>query len=234
MKKIYLLLLLSAYSAGAGAQTLINEQYASSVIAFSSQYGGGPGYNAIQALGASDVYPNCGDNQYAWTSASPDGQREYLVLGFTIPQPVNTIRIYQNVAPGAVDTVYLRNASTSAWNQVYVATAAGIGPCVQLLEIKITTTAYNVDAIRIAINSPVVGYYNEIDAVSLPTLMKCLMHGSRPAIPLLHSVASMVLLRVLIALFRSWALKPFTRVVEIMGMPGVLQHRIILPVNLLL
>lgn len=168
MKKIYLFTALSLFLFSLSrAQTLINDQYASSVIAFSSEYGASPGnYSAAQALGAPDVYPACGNNVLSWSSSSADSQREFLVLGFTTPQPVNTIRIYQNVASGAIDTVYLRNASNGLWTQVYMATAAA-GPCASILEIRIATTAYNVDAIRIAVNSPAVPDWNEIDAVSI-------------------------------------------------------------------
>lgn len=175
MKNCYLLLLLMGISVMLQAQTLRPVQYASAVIAFSSEYAAAPaGFSSTQVLGSPDVYPNCGDSPNAWASTSADGQREFLVLGYSTPQPVNTIRIYQTVAPGAIDTVYLREAGTGTWHTVYTATAAAPVPgntCpgqnYLLLEITIPTTTYNVDAIRIALNSPAVGYYNELDAVGI-------------------------------------------------------------------
>ncbi|MBI4945908.1 MAG: hypothetical protein HY840_05850 [Bacteroidetes bacterium] len=149
-----------------GSFNAFSQQYASSVIAYSTQYGAGPNYWAIQATGAPNV-ATYSDNVNAWVSATANGQREYLVLGFTTPQPVSTIKIYQTYAPGAIDTVYLRNASTGVWTSVYTATASAGAPVITILTINIATTAYNVDAIRIAINSPAVANWNEIDAVSV-------------------------------------------------------------------
>lgn len=174
MKKLILFLFMLLPVLILHAQSLRPEQYASSVIAFSSQYGT-TNYSAARALGRPDVFPACGNNINAWTSATENGQREFLVLGFSSPQPVNTIRIYQNVAPGAIDTVFLRDASTGSWHEVYSTTAAAPGDGTScpgdqymLLEISIATTSYNVDAIRIAINSPAVtNYWNEIDAVGI-------------------------------------------------------------------
>jgi hypothetical protein len=176
MKKIYLLIFLVVAGSCLQAQTLINEQYASSVIGFSSEYGASPGnYSAAKALGAPNAYPVCSDSPEAWLTATINGQREFLVLGFSTPQPVSTIRIYQNVEPGTIDTVYLRESVTNIWHQVYVHTASEPIPgnsCpgldYLLLEIKIPVTSYNADAVRIALNSPAGPlYWKEIDAVSI-------------------------------------------------------------------
>ena len=142
-------------------------QYADNVINFSSQFSASCNA-ATAALGAPDVV-GCGDNCNAWASLTPDGQREYLVLGFLTPQPVTTIYIYENYNPDAVDTVYLRNAATQVWTQVFSQTAH-VTTCPNVLTITIPTTPYNVDAIRIAVNSPAIPDYNEIDAVEIYTL----------------------------------------------------------------
>ena len=141
-------------------------QYASSVIAFSSEYPTAPAYGSVQILGAPDVSAY-GDNANAWTNADADNQREFIVVGFTTPLPVSVIKIYETYTPGAIDTVYLRDASTGIWNTVYTATAAATPPILTILTINIATTPYNVDALRIATNSPVVLGWNEIDAVEI-------------------------------------------------------------------
>ena len=140
--------------------------YPSSVIDFSSQYSGG-GYTADKALGTPDVYPSCGDYSNAWASASTDGQREYIVLGYSTPQQVTNVVVYQTFNAGAVDTVYLRDAGTGNWNTVYTATAAPASTCPLMINIEMPVTSYNVDAVRLALNSPAVTGYNEIDAVGL-------------------------------------------------------------------
>ncbi len=152
-------------------------QFASSVISFSSQYST-TNYSAGKALGAPDV-PSCSDNSNAWASLTADGQREYLELGFALPQQVNRIQIYQTFNTGAIDTVYVRNASNGNWVQVYVATAA-LGACIHVLKIKIPLTSFNVDAVRIAVNSPAISTWNEIDAVSIEHFIQnsLLINGS--------------------------------------------------------
>ena len=152
-------------------------QFASSVIAYSSQYSA-PNWAAAQALGVPNTYPAYGDINTAWASLAGDSQREFLELGFTTPQPVSTIKIYETYNPGAIDTVYLRDASTGVWNSIY-ATTASVGTAIaNILTINIATTLYNVDAIRIAVNSPAVPGWNEIDAVSIETLVNTSCGGT--------------------------------------------------------
>jgi hypothetical protein len=151
------------------AQTRIYEQYASSVIAYSTQYNTGT-YGAAQIVGKPNRFPACGGDS-VWTTSTFNGQREFMVVGFAIPQPVNTVRIYQTKAPGSIDTVYIRNSSNGAWQTIYTATAAAVTCNAEtrtgLLEIRIPATAYNVDALRFAVNSPTVDDYQEFDAVGI-------------------------------------------------------------------
>lgn len=140
-------------------------QFASSVINYSSQWSS-TSWSAYQATGAPNTC-GCGDIATAWASSSTDGQREFLVLGFSSPQVVSQINIYETYNPGAVDTVYLRNSSTNTWNMVWFGTASPATPCPRVFTINIPTTPYTVNAIRIAINSPAVPGWNEIDAVEI-------------------------------------------------------------------
>ncbi|MFL5738715.1 MAG: T9SS type A sorting domain-containing protein [Flavisolibacter sp.] len=140
-------------------------QYVGSVLAFSSQYST-TSWNANQVKGAPDTYPNCGDIATAWAPATQDGGREFLVLGFTYPAKTNRIRIFETNEPGFVDTVYLRDASNGTWHQIYSATAASNTMCPYVLELNFTTTTYDVDAVRIAMDNNIPGW-NEIDAVEM-------------------------------------------------------------------
>lgn len=170
--KLYFLWALLLASASSYAQTLRPVQWASSVIAVSSEFNPSPGnFSAIKLLGKPEFYPQCGSNSNCWAPATQNGQREFFVVGFATPQAVNNIRIYQSWGPGAVDTVYVRNASNGAWTTVYQTTAVNQAACPgasqQLLEINLATTGYNVDAVRVAINSPLNTNWNEFDAVSI-------------------------------------------------------------------
>ena len=146
----------------------IDQQFASKVLGFSSQ-NSNVGYTAKQALGTPNVYPNYGVSTNAWISNTPDGQREYLVLGFANAQAINFVDIYETANTGAVDTVFVKNPTTLAWDMVYSRTATAAPPTLVAKKTRISfpITAYAVSEIRIAINSQIVAGYNAIDAVSI-------------------------------------------------------------------
>ncbi len=163
-------------------------QYASEVIDFSSQYNLSvpQRWYAVQALGEENVYDTLqddfgyGDNINAWSPLTADSQREYLVLGFDTIQTVNRIEIYETYYPGAIDTVYLRNAETGKWKLIYSKPAiTDLPEEARIFKILLGETPFLVDAIRIAINSPAISDkvnengdkieygWNEIDAVAI-------------------------------------------------------------------
>lgn len=141
-------------------------RYASSVIAFSSEYNS-TSWSASQLLGQPNVYPNYGDIAGAWASTTQDGQREFLVLGFSDPGPIQSIAIYETYNPGAVDTIYVKNPGTGQWQVVWSGTATAASPQARIVVANFTMTSFNVSEVRIAINSPTVSGWNEIDAVGI-------------------------------------------------------------------
>lgn len=142
-------------------------QYASSVIGFSSQYSSG-GWSANRALGEENIYPLYGDFSGAWASFTTDSQREFLILGFEESQTVKKIEIFETFNPGAIDTIFLRNSATQKWVTVYAHKALPDLPATaRIFSIHLIETRYKADAIRLAINSPAVAGWNEIDAVAI-------------------------------------------------------------------
>ncbi len=142
-------------------------QYAATVLRFSSQYSSN-NWSATKALGEQDVFPNYGDNPRAWASLTENGQREFLELGFETTQTVRTIQIYETYNPGAIDTVYLRNSTSKKWIKVYAKPAVtNLPEESRIFTIQLIETEYFADAIRLAINSPEVSGWNEIDAVAV-------------------------------------------------------------------
>jgi len=142
-------------------------QYASKTIKFSSQYSSG-NWSATKALGKEDVYPKYGDFLNAWASLTDDNQREFLELSFDTLQTVRTIEIFETYNPGAIDTVYLRDVSTKKWKKIYAkAAVTNLEDKSRIFSIYFIETDYFVDAIRLAINSPAVDGWNEIDAVAI-------------------------------------------------------------------
>lgn len=155
---LFLLLLCSA----AEAQI----KYATRATAWSTQYYETSTWTAQQAAGAPNT-SGCGDYGTAWASKTQDGRREFLELEFADPAPVSRIFIHETYNPGAVDTVYVLNPNTGLFEKVYERTAAPGAPCPRALSIAFPLTAFPVSKIRIAINSPAVSGYNEIDAVGV-------------------------------------------------------------------
>lgn len=156
------LLLTASFIIKSEAQTI---NYVDSVIKFSSQYELYD-WSAKQVLGFPDVYPWYGDSPNAWASKSADNQREYLELYFTNGIPVDSIWIYETYNAGAVDTVYVKNPNTNQWVTVYSG-AAGLIASSRIFKIGFPMTSFNVSEVRIAVNSPAVTGWNEIDAVAV-------------------------------------------------------------------
>ncbi len=144
----------------------VDTRFANSVLGFSSQ-NAASGFSADQSLGSPNVYPQYAISPDSWVSATADGQREYLVLAFANPAPINFIDIYETSGPGAVDTVFVRNPGTLNYDMVYSATAAAAPPVARKNRITFPLTAYNVSEVRIALNSPAVVGFNTIDAVGI-------------------------------------------------------------------
>jgi len=151
-------------------------QHASAVINFSSQYSSGS-WSANRALGEANVYPVYGDNTGAWASITPDDQREFLVLGFEESQTVKKIEIFETYNPGAIDSIFnpgaidsifLRNSETQTWITVYAkAPQTDLPEAARIFSVHLIETIFKADAIRLAINSPAVAGWNEIDAVAI-------------------------------------------------------------------
>lgn len=140
-------------------------RYVHQVSRYSSQYGGN--WSASQIIGAPDVYPSYGDLPGAWASGSPDGQREFLELKFLNPKPIKGVILFETFNPGAIDTVYVRDPVSQQWVVVWTGVANPQPPLAKAFSISFPTTTFDVSEVRIAINSPVVSGYNELDAVGL-------------------------------------------------------------------
>ncbi|MFT6815122.1 MAG: hypothetical protein ACJAZ3_001021 [Sphingobacteriales bacterium] len=174
MKNIILLLISFLALFGACKKSKMEEpvvlknlsQYADKVIDFSSEYST-THWSAMQLLGAENTYPDYGDLTTAWASKTADGQREHLVLEFDTSQFIKQILIFETFNPGAIDTVYINNIETNNWKKVYTSSANFIAHESSILEIQIPSESFKSNRIRIAINSPAVESYNEIDAVKI-------------------------------------------------------------------
>ena len=141
--------------------------YADSVIAFSSEWSSSS-WNHNEVLGHFNTYPCYGDISTSWASASSGAEREFLELYFNNAAPIDSILIYETYNAGAIDTVYVKNPNTNAWEVVYTATPTNITSS-RILKIGFPTTAFNVSEVRIAIYSQGTSW-NEIDAVAINSI----------------------------------------------------------------
>lgn len=142
------------------------QRFASGVARVSASFSSND-FNSQQALGTTNVFPELGPIPGQWISETGDGQREYIELNFPSPAPINYISVYETFNPGAIDTIYVKNPTSGVFEIVYTNTAAVNANGVNVLEVDFPLTAFNVDQIRIALNSPAVPGFNGIDAVRI-------------------------------------------------------------------
>lgn len=144
----------------------VDTLFASEVISYSSQWSSGK-WSAQKVLGEPDVYPTHADDTTAWASLTENGQREYLELRFSETRIISQVIIYETLYPGTVDTVYVKNPATGLWELVWSGTALPQPLIARAFTVSFPLTPFTVNEIRIALNSPAVPYWNEIDAVAI-------------------------------------------------------------------
>jgi len=148
-----------------GASGFISRQWATSAVAssqFEPVY-----YSSSRACGTPDVYPAHSDNQNAWASATPDGGREWLQLAYPAPRPIARIDVYETFHPGAIDSIYVRDADDGSLHLVYSAVPVALPPVATILNVVFPETLFPVDAVRVTLASDQVPNWNEIDAVAI-------------------------------------------------------------------
>lgn len=138
-------------------------QWAVSAVA-SSEYGN-PDWSAMQATGAPDTHPTCGDEVTAWASAASDGV-DWLELSYNTPVIPTEINIYETHSPGQIVTVELIDTS-GAYHQVYTAQPE-LKDCPNILTIPVTDLDVEITGVKLSLNQSVLdATWNEIDAVEL-------------------------------------------------------------------
>lgn len=121
-----------------------------------------------QVTGAPDTFQP-GDQSTAWASQSTDNQAEWLLCHYADPVDLRAVVIHESFNPGAVTKVSVFDAEdheVTAWE--------GVDPTQRKAQFGISVIPVKVDfkvsKIRIAIDSPAVPGFNEIDAVGLRDL----------------------------------------------------------------
>jgi hypothetical protein len=165
-----LVVCLLSFAASSNAALL--DQWASSVIDYSSYYYD-PSWSKnisdsapTQALGAPDTF-SYGDQVTAWAPMAENGTKEYITLGYTTPVYANGVTIRETWGNGfvyQVDLLDLNNVLHTVWTGT---DPSQPGSPVDF-SINFTETTYLVTGVRIYIDTNhSLGTWEEIDAVQL-------------------------------------------------------------------
>ncbi len=121
-----------------------------------------PGWHAMKACGPPDANPKR-DDPNAWASASGDMGLQWLELTYPTPVRASGARIYEVNAPGAVAEVKARTPQGD-WRTLWSGTASGNGAPLLL---EWPATDFDVQTIRLVLDTDRTPGWNEIDAVEL-------------------------------------------------------------------
>lgn len=118
-----------------------------------------------QILGIPDTMM-AGDIETAWASETADEKREWVIVGYENAVMPKTLAIHETYNPGAVDKVTVFDADGEevvAWEGADP-TPQGSGKGISVIPLKVD---FEVQRLKIYVNSPAVSGWNEIDAVAL-------------------------------------------------------------------
>ncbi len=142
--------------------------FAGRVNNFSTEYDVYPqGWSAYQILGVPNVYPAYGDIEDAFNPENFGIQRDFIDIGYDNYGPIDSIFIYQTYTPGFIDSVFVKNPGTQAWDLVYSAIPAPGPPVSSILAIGFPMTSYPVNELRLTLANDTAPDWVEIDAVSI-------------------------------------------------------------------
>ena len=147
----------------AGSKTV---RFANRVISYSSEFSN-INLGSLQALGAPDVEEGESFSPNQWIGETADGQREFIELGFSNPQKINFIDIYETLSTGAIDSVFIKE--NGSYVNVFARSLA-MSPgdtSANVLRITFDTTSFDISEIRITLASDSISGFNGIDAVGI-------------------------------------------------------------------
>lgn len=148
----------------AGASAAPIQQYASSVVGFSSQWSP-TSWSAAQALGAPNTFAY-GDIATAWATGSANGSLEWISVGFDTEVYANGATIRETSGNGFVyqiDVIDTLGNLHKVWDGVD--TSAANVPFD--FSVSWDTTSYLVAGLKVYVDTNHTGTWEEIDAIQL-------------------------------------------------------------------
>lgn len=141
-----------------------SDQYASSVINFSSQWSTTT-WSAAQALGAPNV-PAYGDNSNAWLASVKDGTSEFIALGYPTAVYSYGATIRETSGSGMVTKVEVRDTG-GVWHTVWQGKDPNVEGKIADYFVTWPVTTYKANAVRVNTNTNATTTWEEIDSVQL-------------------------------------------------------------------
>ncbi|GIV34513.1 MAG: hypothetical protein KatS3mg031_2048 [Chitinophagales bacterium] len=158
-------------------------QYATRVIAFSSQ-AGEKNNAAIQIMGKPEVMPQCGDCFCAWMPADTESKSEFIEVGFARPMQAAQVAVFENLNPGTITKIYLL-AEDGSRHEVFSGPSPAVQETCRTFRITFPLTAYKVTGVRVELNPSLVAGKNQIDAIALSD-------SETPIEAIIHTVPDLV------------------------------------------
>lgn len=162
MKKIFVLVFATATIGLAQAAPV--EQYASSVIGYSSQWSS-TGWSAAQTLGAPNTF-GYGDISTAWTSSVLNGANQFVSVGFATPVYSSGAVIRETDGNGfvyQVDAIDSSNVYHTVWSGIDTSpTGAPVD-----FAVSWSTTSFVTKGLKIYVNTLATPTWEEIDSIKL-------------------------------------------------------------------
>ena len=149
----------------ANTYALTSDQYASSVLGFSSQYNSSGTYTATQALGAPNVIALTFDTT-AWSPAFANGTKEYISLGYKTPVYAYGATIREVRGAGFVYKVDARDTN-NVWHTVWQGTDPSPEGKISDFFVSWPFTPYKVNGLRVNIDTDKTLNYEMIDSMEL-------------------------------------------------------------------
>ncbi len=146
------------------------EQWASKILGYSSEYRPGPygkEYRAVQILGRPNKLPSVGDSPCAWSPAQVNSvDEEWIKVGFEKTIPLRQVAIAENFNAGAIVRVFAYDEKSGE----HLLVENSISPSKELGRMTYifpSDSSLKVNAIKVVLQPSRVLGFNQIDAIGI-------------------------------------------------------------------
>ncbi|TVQ07517.1 MAG: T9SS C-terminal target domain-containing protein [Bacteroidetes bacterium] len=139
--------------------------YAHTIHNYSSQQSA-TGNTVNNLAGQPSVYPQYGNLPGAWMP-SGENNREYVDVSFLNPQAASSVIIYETFHPGSIDTLWAFHPEQQYWTILWTGMAMAAEEEARIFQINFPETGFEINRIRIAMDTEAVNGIPAIDAIAL-------------------------------------------------------------------